>query len=52
MHMIHKTTDKTESVLFDKRKTTLKHFREHLKDRTSYNEFLNYLLNLEEGLRE
>ena len=36
----------------DQRKTTLKHFREHLKDRTSYNEFLNCLLNLEEGLRE
>ena len=36
----------------DKRKTALKHFREHLKERTSYNEFLNDLLNLEEGLRE
>ena len=36
----------------DKRKATLKHFREHLKDRTFYNEFLNGLLNLEEGLRE
>ena len=36
----------------DKRKATLKHFREDLQDRTSYNEFLNDLLNLEEGLRE
>ena len=37
------------SMRRDKRKTTLKHFSEHLKDRTSYNKFLNYLLNLEEG---
>ena len=40
------------SVRRDKRKSTLKHFRELLKDRTSYNKFLNYLLNIEEGFIE